>query len=193
MSIEEKRPVSKKGANPVSLNNQKLQVGDVLISARSKLSKVKLIRSHDLSGKVPTVAMKGIIIIRTESEDLGFFVKYFLELPEVRDYINNDNSSLDKNGKRKIDMEFLLNLPFPDILNNDFGMFTKYKKYYSDIETAAFRTNKRIADVRNKQLANSYKLDLNNSNSYNPSDWEEVKSFYEQINNLLDKIENTFK
>ena len=93
LSIEEKRPVSKKGANPVSLNNQKLQVGDVLISARSKLSKVKLIRSHDLSGKVPTVAMKGIIIIRTESEDLGFFVKYFLELPEVRDYINNDNSS----------------------------------------------------------------------------------------------------
>lgn len=191
LSMQEKRPVRKIGANPVSLNNQKLQIGDVLISARSKLSRVRIIRAHDISRNIPTVAMKGIIIIRTENENLGFFIKYFLELPEVKDYINNDSSSLDKNGKRKIDMDFLLSLPFPDILNSDFSMFTKYKEYYSDIERIAFTSNRRIANARNIQLANSYKLNLNDETSYNVDKWKKIENLYEQINNIIDDLEKS--
>jgi len=182
--------ITEKGANKVSLDNQKLQVGDVLISARSKLNSVKLIRHYDLNKRMPTVAAKGIIIIRTKNENLGFFVKYFFELPEVKDYINNSDSSLDKYGKRKIDIEFILNMSFPDILNNDFNTFAKYKEYYSRIEGMEFKINRKITKIRNKQLADIYRRDLNNPDSYNEKDWQEIKSLYEKINSTLDRIEN---
>ena len=69
----------KQGANPKTIARQTLQAGDVLISARSKLEKVGLVRDRDLRGNMPTVAMNGMIIIHSGSEELGYFIKSYLD------------------------------------------------------------------------------------------------------------------
>ena len=50
------------GANPKSLKNQTLQVGDILISARAKLETINVVTEVNLGHGIPIVAMNGMII-----------------------------------------------------------------------------------------------------------------------------------
>ena len=183
-------PDSKKiktGANPTSLKKQALQAGDVLISARSKLGKVGLIRERDLSKRIPTVAMNGIIIIRSGSEELGYFIKSYLESEEVQDYVNNDPRTV-KNGKRVITTDIILELPFPDIIQKDFSTFKEFKEVLDSIRSKSFMLQRIIANLGNLQLAQASLQDITDINSYNPDDWNEIKEAQERVEELTDLL-----
>ena len=110
-------PEKKVGANPKSLENQTLQVGDILIANRARFKTIGLVTKKILETgmpTVPTVAMNGMIIIRTGDENLSNFIKYYLELPEVQNSINNDYRAI-KDGKRIIPIELILELQNQDI------------------------------------------------------------------------------
>ena len=181
----------KQGANPKTIVRQTLQFGDVLISARSKLEKVGLVRDRDLRRNMPTVAMNGMIIIRSDSEELGYFIKSYLESSEVQEFVNNDPRTM-QNGKRVITTDIILELPFPSIIEKDFSMFKKYKEYFDLIHSKSFRTQTRLSRLRNMQLAKAYLLDINVEDSYNQSEWQKIddtlNEMEKHIESLAEKI-----
>ena len=180
----------KKGANSTSLANQKLEAGDVLISARIKLDKVRVIRENEISSKIPLVAMKGIIIIRAGSEDLGLFIEQFLELPFIVSFINANlfNGSIQKH----ITKSAISNLLFPDVKNSNFNLFVKYKDYYSQLEIKTFRLYEKLENLRNIQLGSAYRNALENDKSYNLNDWKKIEiilnSLEREVNKLSDEL-----
>lgn len=177
----------KKGANSKTLINQTLKVGDVLISARTKLKKVTLIEDKLLNKEIPTVAMNGVIIIRTGNINLGQFIKYYLELPEVQDYINNDPRT-SKKGKRIIPIKLISELQFPNIFKNDFQAFVKHNNYFESISSKAQSINIILNILTDLQLAEACTIDIDNDNSYNLDRWKKVD---ESLDSLRRSLEST--
>ncbi len=161
------------GANPKSLENQTLQVGDILISSRAKLERVILVTERDLEPDIPTVAMNGMIIIRTGDENLSNFIKYYLELPIVKDAINNDRRTR-KEGKRIVPIELISELQFPDIFKNNFQKFKEYTDYFESIISTARRINITLNKLVDLQLGVACAIGIDNKNSYNPDEWEKL-------------------
>ena len=168
------------GANPKSLENQTLQVGDILISARAKLERINVVTEVNLGHGIPIVAMNGMIIIRTGDENLSNFIKYYLELPIVRDTINNDRRA-SKDGKRIIPIELITELHFPDFFKNNFQTFKEYTDYFKSISFTAHNISITLNKLVDLQLGVACANGIDNGNSYNPDDWKKLN---ESLNNL---------
>lgn len=179
----------KKGANPKTLMNQVLKVGDVLISARTKLGKVTLIEDTLLNKEIPTVAMNGVIIIRTENIDLGHFIKYYLELPEVQNIVNSDARTIN-NGKRRISKDFILELPFPNISAHSLALLQDNMDYLSNIQSKAFHIYDEMKYFQDLQLAQAYSSKIAKKDSHNLEVWQE---FEERLNNLKKQLDTISK
>ena len=183
-------PTEMVGANPKSLKNQTLQVGDILISARAKFETIGLVTMEVLEPVIPTVAMIGMIIIRTGNENLSSFIKYYLELPIVQDYINNDSRTI-KQGKRIIPIELMSELQFPDIFKNNFERFEEYSSYFKSIISTSRRINITINKLVDLQLGEACTIGIDNKNSYNPDEWEKLDKSLNNLDVDLGRILNS--
>ncbi len=188
---QSRHPFVKTGANPITIKRQTLHAGDVLISARSKLEKVGLILDEYLDLKIPTVAMNGIIIIRSGSEALGSLIQSYLQSPEVQELVNNDPRTI-KNGKRVIATEIISELPFPDIIQKDFSIFKEKKELFDSIGFEFSKLHKSINFLSHLQLAKATSADITNADSYNPAEWEKIEdilnSAQKEIESLKEKL-----
>ncbi len=177
----------KRGANPITLKRQTLHAGDILISARSKLERIGLVLNRHLRDNIPTVAMNGIIIIRTGNEELGYFIKSHLEASEVQEFVNNDPLTI-KNGKRVITADIILQLPFPDIIKKDFSIFKEKKEFIDSLRSKSFRFQTRIARLGNLQLAKASSLEITNADSYNPAEWKKIEDALNEVEKNVESL-----
>ncbi len=185
-------PEKKVGANPKSLENQTLQVGDILIATRARFKTIGLVTKKNLEAGISTVAMNGMIIIRTGDENLSSFIKYYLELPEVQDSINYD-SRASKDGKRIIPIELISELQFPDILKINFQTFKKHNDYFKLITSKTQSINVALNMLVDLQLAGACNMDIDNDNSYSLDKWRKVDESLNSLSRSLTSIFNSAK
>jgi hypothetical protein len=179
---------TKNSANPISLKNQKLEEGDIIIPMRKKLDHVLLLSQNHITSSTPTVVSKWAIIIRTGDINLGYFIKDYLEKKEVIDYI--DSYSISVNGRRSITQDIIYDMPFPNIINYDFSMFATNKKFYGDIDSKRFKILHNFNKVRNEQLRQVYKKGLNKEEAYNLEIWNDIDKHFDSILANFEKLTN---
>ncbi len=177
----------KQGANKKTVARQTLQAGDVLISARSRLGKVGLIQDRDLKDNIPTVAMNGMIIIRSGSEELGYFIKSYLESSKVQESVNNDPRTIQK-GKRVITTDIILELPFPKIIENDFSTLKEYNEFFDSIRTQSIGLQAKISILCNLHLSKLSSQEITNTDSHIPNEWREIKDAQNKVSTLVDSM-----
>ncbi len=170
-------------ANPVSLKNQTLQAGDVLIPSRRKLSDIALFTDKKISegsiyfGK-PVVAANGMVIIRTENNDLAKFIEYYLYLPEVQSYINRNPKIRKSNGRVNITTDFIETLPFPSIIaTENLSKFGQYKHKLHIIQQKLEKSAEILRANKNDTLANLY----NDNTTLNVNKWEKFDVEFGQL------------
>lgn len=149
-------------ANIISLKNQTLHAGDILIPSRSKLSDIALFQDKKYPKKSiyfekPVVAANGMVIIRTENNDLAEFIEYYFYLPEVQNYINQNPKIRKSNGRVTITTDFVSTLPFPSIIKNeDLSRFSLNKHKLHTIQQKLEKSAETLRTKKNDTLANLY-------------------------------------
>ena len=174
------------GANPTSLKNQSLEIGDVLISGRTVSShKIAIIGNKHLHNTLPTVAINGMVIIRTKDIDLASFIKFYLEQFSVQHELALLGSNL--KGMRRITKDTILQLLFPNILNKDFKKFNHYQSKYNSLLLSISETHKQFEKLKKQRLSEALYTELNNDSFYVPERLEELSHM---INDLKAEIEH---
>ncbi len=167
--------------NLVSLNNQVLQAGDVLIPAKKKLSNIAIFKDKQYPKEskfynLPTVATIGMLIIRTNNNDTAEFIEFFFSLPEVQKYINI-NLCGTSTGRITITRKFIANLPFPSIINKDLSEFVRYKHKLHITKMRLEKSADELALNMNDTLAQLY----DESISHDISEWDEFDTEFKQL------------
>lgn len=169
--------------NPISLKNQTLKAGDVLIPSRSKLSDIALFKDkkipeHSIYFGKPVVAANGMVIIRTKNNDLAEFIEYYLYLPEVQNYINTHPNIRKTNGRIAITTDFIETLPFPSIIKTeDLSKFRQYKHKLHVIQQQLAKAADLLRSQKDNTLANLYSENTIQS----VSQWEEFDIEFKQL------------
>lgn len=180
----------KKSANPISLKNQTLKVGDVIFPMRRRLDHVLLIKERDIRS-VPLVVSKWALIIRTESEKLGLFIQTFLQEPEVKSYLNG--VAVTSSGIIKITRNMIYDMPFPNIFDKDLTFFFNSEKKYSDIEEKSGTMNYAIKTLKKMQLNRAYQDGINNKESYCLEEWRKLEKLYDLIDKEIDSLKEKLR
>lgn len=167
-------------ANIGSLENQKLIVGDVLITIRAKFRYAKVITEPLLSHGLPIVAVKGHIILRTRDVKKAEFIKFYLERDEIRNYINtHDNAKSDNNksdhGKYSIEPSVIQSIFLPDTVNSNLELFTQNSETIKNVVMISNEFTKKLEFLSNTQREKFCKNDIQTPATYSDTEiWEEL-------------------
>ncbi len=110
-------------ANLGSLENQKLMVGDVLLTIRIKFKQVKIVTKEVLSHDLSVVASKGLLVLRSGDIEKAEFLKFYLERDEIKALINNHKNAKLPNGRPSIGPDVIKDVLLPDTINGDLSLF----------------------------------------------------------------------
>ncbi len=153
-------------ANIGSLNNQRLEIGDLLITMRSQFRYAKVVTKELLSRKFPVVAVKGQIILRTKDINKAEFLKFYLERDEIQNYINNHENAKTPNGKYSIEPGVIQSILLPDCINGNLTLFLENSIKIMQVVSKGEEFAKELEFLSNMNREKICKKGLKKSASY---------------------------
>lgn len=163
-------------ANIGPLENQTLRVGDILFTMRTRFGKVKIITKDMLAHGLPVVAAKGITIIRVGDVDKAKLIKYYLDLPEIQKYINNDKSGVLPTGKISIGPEVINELLIPAVLTEDQPLFIEYSNYLDSISDKSSEIAELMKKLCDMSKSIPCKKGIKDTSSYDYATFKELEN-----------------
>lgn len=178
-------------ANIGSLDNQKLEVGDVLITMRAEFKYAKVVTKKLFSHGLPVVAIKGQIIFRTKDIEKAKFLKFYLERDEIRSYINNHEDAkvkvkVGKKDKYKYNIEtkIIQNILLPDTINGNLSLFLENSSKIMQVVEKGNEFVNRLKLFSNRQRENFCKKDLQDTATYSDIKlWEKLR---DELQGMID-------
>ncbi len=168
-------------ANIGSLENQQLQEGDVIIPMRSKFRYAKVISPELLADGLPIVVAKGHLVFRTGNLDKARFLKFYLELKEIREYINTDRYTSEKT-KLPISMFTAETILVPDVINSDLRLFLENSDKVHQAVNKAEELYQSIDNLYTLQRIKFCKDGIDNPHTYTDSDqWLKLAKKIEEL------------
>ncbi len=169
-------------ANIGSLENQKLMVGDVLITIRAKFRYAKVITESLLSHGLPVVAVKGHIVLRTRDVKKAEFIKFYLERDEIRNYINTHDNAKSDTGKYSIEPSVIQSIFLPDTVNGNLELFTENSETIKKSIMKSNELTKILEFISNKQREKFCRHNIQTPETYSDTKlWEELAIKFEEM------------
>ncbi len=161
-------------ANSGSLENQRLMVGDVLITIRAQFKYAKVITEELLSPDLSVVAVKGHIILRTNDIKKAQFLKFYLERDEIRNFINNHQNAKAPNGKYAIEPNVIRSVLLPDtVVKKDLTHFLQNSTEIQRVVTLGTLLTERLDDLSNKHREKFCRIGIEQQFSDDLTLWKE--------------------
>ncbi len=182
LSIDESNLKDK--ANIGSLENQRLMVGDVLLTIRIKFKQVKIVTEEVLSHGLPVVAAKGIVILRTKNIEKAKFLKFYLERDEIKTFINNHkNATIIIRDKKHplIGSDIIEDVLLPETINGDLSLFVKNS---SNIEVVVDKGKSLVDNLQylcDKNREKFCKAGIENPSTFDIEIWEKLGIELEEL------------
>lgn len=149
-------------ANAAALESQRLHIGDLVFSLRSKINKIGLV---DQEYALPVVGNHGLmrIVFKEKYREDGapMYIRHYLAMPLIRSYLNE--MMVVKSGVKTLDAEVLKDLPVPVLtgggkgagkyfaLLNAVNEFDRLSKHIEDAAGDAFflqhRDNSKLSQL----------------------------------------------
>jgi hypothetical protein len=140
-----KNPKEVGPANYTAIRSQILQPGDIVMTQRGKVGKVGLIGNNYKRAIVGNNSMIRIQFPHNRNNETSQFVQAYLQLPYVREYLNNQITcgSVDR---KILSAATLSNLPIPMFKEGD-GQFTEFLYTRKELSIEAARIEKELQEL----------------------------------------------
>ena len=172
-------------ANIVSFNNQKLEVGDVVFSARNKLGNIEIITQEILSYGI-FVVKNGNIIIRTGDCIKAASVQQFLNMEDIKEYVDDHSKPKEKTKVRTIHTDLISSLPFPILTSESHTTFRDCTAVIDRTTQKIELFSKKIKKLSELNKIHACKKDMNNVDNYNLNLWNALE---QEFDDLLESVE----
>jgi len=175
-------------ANPVSIENQKLQLGDVVFSSRNRLSNIEIITEELLS--YGTIVVKnGSIIVRTGNVTEAVLIKAYLNRQKIKDYVDYHSKPKEKHKIRAIRSDLIASLPFPSATKESLAVFKECSEELDAPGRKAGEFSKKIQSLLELNKNSACRKDMSKRDNYNLALWEKVESKLDEMLESLKDIE----